>query len=368
MPVYKRGNSYTVRVQLNPDPATGKRREASKGRFKTKKGAKEYEVEWLIRIRRGEHVPPEKSTVLEFLNQWLDACKNSLSPTTHRRYEGIVKTHIAAHFGATPLQRLQPYEIQAMYNRLQDKLSPASVLYVHRVLHRALGQAVKWQVLLRNPAAIVEAPKIRQQERSVLSVAQTWIVLDESPEHLYIPILLAVTTGMRRGEIAALKWSDVDFDTGVLRVCRAMRYTDEGFKESTTKTDKSRRTIAITPGIVLALKKHRTTQKQNRWQLREGYFETGYICVWPDGRSLSPDVITKGFSRLAGKLGYNVTFHDLRHTHATMLFELGVPIKTVSERLGHSTTRLTQDTYTHVLPHMQEKAARIFDELFFRKA
>ena len=366
MPVYKKSpGSYYVRVSLKPDPATGNRREAKKGGFKTRKEAEAFEANWRVQIERGEYLPPSKQTVADYLKEWLESCKPSLSPTTYRRYTGIVNNQINAHIGKVKLQELQPYSIQQMYHAL--KLSPASVLYVHRVLHRALSQAVKWQLLYKNPAANVDAPRVRQQERSVLNTEQAWNIIELAPEHLRIPILIAVTTGMRRGEIMALRWTNLDLKAGVLRVLQAMRYCGkgEGFKPDHTKTDKSNRTVALSDGVIQALKDHRKQQTKNRMKVGPEYVNTGYVCTWPNGRPVSPDVVSRGFRKLATKLKYDVTFHDLRHSHATMLFEMGLNVKMVSDRLGHSTTRITQDTYQHVLPHMQEQVADVFDRGFF---
>jgi len=281
-----------------------------------------------------------------------------------------VKRHLIPALGAVLLAKIQPMHIQNCYSRalesgrLDNKggLSAQTVLHHHRVLHGALQQAVKWQLMVRNPADAVETPKPERKEMRALDEDMSaWLLEAAEGNKLYVPILTAITTGMRRGEILALRWRDVDFINGFIRVQRSIEQTRAGVRFKEPKKKKSRRPISM-PGLLIeALERHRSTQSQLKSALGADYEDNDLVCCYEDGRIWIPESFTSAYFQFTNKIGVNVRFHDLRHTHASQLLRAGVSAKVVSERLGHSAIAITMDTYSHILPGMQEEAAAKMD-------
>lgn len=241
-------------------------------------------------------------------------------------------------------------------------LSPQTVLHHHRVLREALGRAVKWQLLIRNPADAVEPPKAARREMRAISEAETaWLLEVAQGTRFYVPVLLAVTTGMRRGEFLALQWGDCDLSAGTVSVQRSIEQTNSGLRYKSPKGRKGRR-IVLLQLAVDALREHQRLQVQQKQALGEAYQNGDRVFAREDGSMWPPDSFTADFARLAKKAGLQgVRLHDLRHSHATQLLSSGVHPKVVSERLGHSTVGITLDVYSHVLPGIQEDAARKLD-------
>lgn len=292
--------------------------------------------------------------------------KPSLAGKTHERYAEIVNRHLVPAFGRTVLPNLQPIHIQAYYSqalesgRLDRKggLSAQTVLHHHRVLHGALHQAVKWRLLARNPADAVEPPKPEQKEMRALDEDRSaWLLAVAQGNRLYIPILLAITAGMRRGEILALRWIDVDLINNVIHVPRSLEQTNLGVRFKEPKKRKSRRPISIPLLLAEALQLHRQQQNEFKKALGAAYKDNDLVCCYDDGRIWVPESFTSLYFKFTRRVGVKVRFHDLRHSHASQLLRAGVSAKVVSERLGHSAIGITLDTYSHILPGMQEEAA-----------
>jgi integrase len=242
-------------------------------------------------------------------------------------------------------------------------LSAQSVVHLHRVLHRALAQAVKWQLRARNPVDAVEPPKPERREMRALDEDQTAELLSVlEGRRLYIPVLLAVTTGLRRGELLGLRWSDVDLASGTLTVQQTLEQTKDGLRFKSPKTHRSRRSIVLPEMTVEALGSHRAAQAEEKLALGPAWDEHGLVCPRQGGAPSAPDVFSTAFAAFVRRSGMKpFRFHDLRHSHATHLLRAGVHPKVVSERLGHSSVGITLDTYSHVLPGMQQDAVRLID-------
>jgi integrase len=243
-------------------------------------------------------------------------------------------------------------------------LSAQTVLHHHRVLRQALHQAVRWQLLMRNPADAVDPPRPRRREMQALDDDQIAQLLDAAKGgNHFMPVLIAVTTGLRRGEILALRWQDVDLNKGTLAVRQSLEQTKRfGLRFKEAKTQRSRRVVALPSLLVDALRKHRREQAKHRWALGAAYQDHGLVCPADDGAPQSPDALSAAFPHLVSRAGVpRVRFHDQRYTHATQLLNEGIHPKVVSERLGHSNIGITLDTYSHVLPGMQEEAAQRVD-------
>lgn len=370
-------SSWSIVLYLGRDPVTGKKRQKWQTFHGNKKQAQAEMTRLLHELNTGAYVEPVKLTLGAYLERWLvDYAKTNVSPKTYERYSEIVKKHLIPALGAMPIFNLKPLHIQGYYSRAlasgryqkgsastkERGLSAQTVLHHHRVLREALGRAVKWQLLVRNPADAVEPPKPPRKEMRALSEAETaWLLQVAMGTRFYVPVLLAVTTGMRRGELLGLHWKDVDLENGTASVQRSVEQTNAGIRFKSPKGRKGR-PITLLPITVEALREHKKFQQQQKRMLVADYNDQDLICAREDGSLWRPDTFTADFARLAMKAGLKgVRLHDLRHSHATQLLMNGVHPKVVSERLGHSTIGITLDIYSHVLPGLQEDAAKKLD-------
>lgn len=375
----QRGTAWYAVVDL-PRGADGKRKQKwHKLAARTKREAQQELAKLVADLARGTYVEPTRLTVAEYLERWLaDYAKPNVAPKTFERYEGIVRNHLVPALGSVPLAKLQPLHIQEYYSRaLQSgrrdrrpgNLSPTTVLHHHRLLREALGQAVRWQVIPRNPADAVEPPRPAAKELRVLTAEQVDRLLEVAKgTPLSMAILLAVATGMRRGEILALRWQDVDLEAGTISVRRALEQTRAGLRFKEPKTAGSRRVVVLPTFAVEVLRRHRVVQAEQRLRAGPAWEDHDLVVTTPTGRPLVNN-LRRDFRTLLARAGLPpVRFHDLRHSHATWLLAQGVHPKIVSERLGHSQVGITLNIYSHVLPAMQREAAEKLDRLFMGRA
>lgn len=370
--IKKRGKgSWRIVVDLPRGP-DGKRRQQSVTVRGPKREAEAKLATMLADIENGGFVEPSKLTVADFLERWLDHVATKTATKTHERYTEIVKLGICPRLGGIKLSNLSPIHIQDLYSELLARgrvrkpggLSAQTVLHYHRILASALKMAVKWRLIQHNPIDRAEPPRPKRAEIVVLSETETAELLDEvegSP--LYIPVLLAVTTGLRRGETLALRWSHVDLERQTISVQHSLEKSrSHGLRFKEPKTKRSRRTIAMLPMLTGALKRHRIAQAEANLRLGKPWDEDGLICSRADGSPINPNTLTSAFASFVRGLDIpQVTFQGLRHTHATHLLANGVHPKVTQERLGHSTIAVTMDLYSHVVPGMQEDAALTVD-------
>jgi integrase len=234
---------------------------------------------------------------------------------------------------------------------------------VHRVLSQALKQAIRWQLLTSNPSAAVTPPRIERREMKTLDAdAAAALIEIARGGTLFVPILLAVMTGMRRGEIAALRWRSIDLDGGQLAVVASTEQVRRDSREKPPKSGRSRRAIALPALMVDELRRHRLAQAQELLQLGVRPTDDTHVCLQTDGASWRPSMMTAAFARLLRASGLpRVRLHDLRHTHASHLLAANVHPKIVQERLGHASIAMTLDLYSHVVPGLQEEAAASAD-------
>jgi integrase len=372
-----RGDSWSIVLDLGRDPATGRRRQKWYTVAGTKKDAQRELTRLLREIDTGSFVEPSKTTLGKYLAEWLDSyARTAVAPKTFERYREIIGCHLGPALGKHILSQLRPLHIQAYYSLAlrsgrrpargrsdaPSGLSARTVLHHHRVLRQALAQAIKWQLLVRNPADSVEPPRPVPVEMHTLDEAQIAKLLDFASGNplLRLAILLAVTTGLRRGEIMALRWADLDLDAGSLAVRQSLEETKAGLAFKAPKTLKGRRTVALPALAIEGLRRHRAEQARVRLHLGPGYADNDLVCCHADGRPIHPQTITHAFIKLIDQHKSElprVSFHSCRHSHATILLRKGVHPKIVSERLGHATTGITLDIYSQVMPGMQEEAA-----------
>ena len=268
------------------------------------------------------------------------------------------------------LSNITPVQIKSVYNKMiEDGLSPKTVKNTHGVLRNALGQAVKWGKLNRNPTELVSLPRQEKNEMKVLSPDQAKVFIDATVNNRWKALFsLLVTTGMRPGEALGLKWTDVDLDSGKVTVCRSLTRIGRDWFLEEPKTARSRRTIPIPRNVVKDLEEHKEEQEEVKLKAQEGdYIDNGFVFATQVGSPLDKqNIVNRHFKPLLDSAGLpEIRLYDLRHTCATLLLSAGVNPKIVSERLGHASTTLTMDTYSHVLPDMQKSATEIIDDLLF---
>lgn len=371
--ITRRGKgSWRIKYEKGRDPESGNRLIG----YKTVRGKKSDAQQELTRILQsldsGSYVDPTAKTVSEYLRDWLDNyARHAVSGNTFERYEGIVTKHLIPALGHIRLVDLKPLAIQAYYTEALQSgrrdgaggLLPITVRHHHRVLFEALRQAVKWRLLAINPAETVDAPRADQKEIEILDAAELTVVLKTAkPTRSYPAILLAATTGMRRGEVLGLRWKDIDLDKAVLNVNHTLEETKAGLRLKEPKSRTSRRNIALPELTVRQLRQHRAQQSQERLQLGLGRDDKGYVFANLEGGPIRPRNLTKEFSRIVTRAGVRkVSLHSLRHSHASALLRDGVHVKVVSERLGHSNISITLQVYAHVMPSMQADAAALID-------
>ena len=353
------------------DPATGKRKRKWHSFNGTKRQAQIECARLISERQRDGFIEPNKLSLIAFFDHWLAHIKARVSPRSHERYGEIVRKNIVPALGAVRLSRLRPSQIAEVYTtaltsgRRDGKggLSPNTVVYMHRVIIQALAHAVRWELISRNPADAVEPPKVERQRLSTYDMAQTVELLAAAREtRIYIPVLLGVLCGLRRGEIIALRWRNVDFLRGQLAVEESAEQTGEGVRYKEPKSGRAR-TVAISATVAAELRAYRVRQAEELLKLGVAVTDETFVYTREDGHPVQPRSLTDSWQQMVAKTSLpRIRFHDLRHAHATHLLLSGVHPKVASERLGHSKVGITLDLYSHVLAGMQEDAAARVDD------
>ncbi|MDX0759994.1 tyrosine-type recombinase/integrase [Sinorhizobium medicae] len=355
-----------------PDPKTGKKKRKWHSFAGTKRQAQAECSRLIAEIKSSSYVEPTKQTVSEFLVEWLAFMKPTVSPKTHERYAEICEKSIGPLLGDVVLAKLKTDKIDAALAKALSEgrrdgkggLSPRTVHHMRRVLIKALSQAVTWDRLLKNPAAATAPPKVERQKMMAYDAGQTAVLIEAlRPTRMFVPMLLAVMCGLRRGEILALRWGDVELGDNrrMLSVRQSAEQTKDGVRYKTPKSGKAR-TVAMSSMMVTELKAHRARQAEEQLKLGIRLTDESFVVAQYDGRPLKPVSLTHEWTRQLAKISLpRIRFHDLRHTHASQMLAAGVHPKVASERLGHSTIGITLDLYSHVMPGMQADAAEQVD-------
>ncbi|HEY7063614.1 MAG TPA: site-specific integrase [Chloroflexota bacterium] len=338
----KRGVTWTVVIDLPRDPVTGKRRQQRLS-APSKREAEALLARALHEVQAGTFVEPVKLTLATYLQQWLERIQTTIRPSTYVVYERIIRQHLQPALGAVPITRLQPLQIQGYYSEQLMRLGTATVALHHSVLNRALRQAVRWRIIPHNPCEGTDPPRARNARFPVWSAEQIATFLDATADSYYHPLwLVALGSGMRLSELLALRWSDIDFRRGTLRVTKTLsQQRDHTFAPGSPKTDAGARTIDLPSSCLQALQ-----------ELRARSVTGVLVFTDPAGEQLQPGSVSARFGleqhRLRDLGLPRLRFHDLRHTAGTLMFENGEYPKAVSERLGHSSVGITMDRYGHV--------------------
>jgi integrase len=358
-------NRWYVVVDAPPGPDRRRRRKWH-GSWATRQEAEQAMTKIVGSVHDGTYVEPNKATVASFLaDEWLPAVRGSLRPSTMRLYRTLAEAYILPKIGAVPLRKLGPAQLNRLYAELLESgksdgspLGAETTRKVHRLLHRVLKDAVKWNRVARNVAAVADPPRAQRPRMEAWTAEQLGVFLDHvSEDRLYALWFLFATSGLRRAEALGLRWSDVDLDAGRASIRQTLAYVGTKATFSEPKTDSSRRLIELAPPTIDALRAHRSRQAEERLAIGPGYSTLGLLFTHVDGRPLSPSTVSRTFDRLVKGAGVpKITLHGLRHTFATLALLDGIPAKVVAEVLGHSSTRVTEDLYQHVTPGMKADA------------
>jgi len=376
----KSGRRWKVIVS-GTDPATGKRKRHTPV-FRTKREAERVEAKLKTELNEGTHVARQNLKFVGYAKEWLPAMKAQVRPSTWESYERNIRVHVIPRIGAISLQALTPTHLNKMYADLLadgrrpgkgDRrgkgagLSPRTVAYIHTILHRCLGDAARDGLVQRNVAAVARPPKQGGSDKTEL---RTWTpaelraflthIEDDFRWWLYPVIHVAATTGMRRGEVLGLRWNRVDLDAGRVSIQETVVCVGHEVCFSKPKTHKGKRSVPLDPttvAVLRALHKAQTTHSLDGSDL---------VFRNDAGGPLDPESVSLVFNRRVKSSGLpRIRFHDLRHTFATLALQANVPLKVVSDILGHANISITGDCYSHVIPSMQEDATSRVAALVF---
>jgi integrase len=353
-----------------PDPVTGKRRRRWHSFSGTKREAQIECARLISELQGGAYVESGKLSLGLYLDKWLVHISPLVTPKTFERYSGIVANNLKPALGGIALTKLQPMHISEAYAKAltggrrdgKGGLSARSVHHCHTILKQALGQAVRWRILPYNPTEAVEPPRVERGTMTTYDLAQTGSLLNATRgTRMFVPTMLAVLCGLRRGEICGLVWKHVDLAAGQLAVTCSAEQTKAGVRYKEPKSGRAR-TVALSATVVEELRRHRLEQAEGLLRLGVRATEDAFVFAQLDGAPYPPDRLTRAWISFAEKSPLpRIRFHDLRHAHATHLLGAGVHPKVASERLGHSRVGITLDLYSHATPGMQREAADIVD-------
>jgi len=305
--------------------------------------------------------------VKHYLEQWLEQVhKPSIRVGSYVTYQSVLNTHVYPAIGHIQLQKLTPQQLQAFYASMTDEgLSAKTVHLIHAVLHKALDHAIEWGMVTRNITNSVSLPRKTRYEIKPLTGEQCQKLLQVARGHQFEG-LLTVATGMRRGELLALRWQDVDLERKTLQVRRAVdQLPHRGYIENEPKTARGIRQIELPQFVIDALKKQRAYQSEQRQKAGEKWEDHNLVFTNAHGKYIPPKLLWKKYKALLAEAQLpNIRFHDLRHSAATLMLTMGVHPKVVQELLGHSQISMTLDIYSHVLPSMHRDAMSKLDDIF----
>ena len=340
---------------------------------KTREEVSKQMVTALAELNAGRTLPDEKVTLENFLESWLEGtAKARVRTSTYRRYRTLIKNHINPHVGKIPVGKLSPQQAQRLWTTLQKAdLSGRTIIQVRAVLRTALNQALRHGLTNRNSAALTDAPKPSQFEHVYLTADESKALLEAAKGHkLEALITLALTTGLRMGEILGLTWNEIDLEAKQLRVSQQQQRVGDELVLIEPKTSKSKRSIPLTQIAVDALKSHRQHQIDlHRVDSGRDRIVSGRVFVNERGAPLENSTALRQFYRLLDKSGLKrMRLHDLRHSCATLLVSMGVHPRLIMELLGHSTIAMTMNVYSHVSPEIARQTATAMESMFAPKA
>jgi integrase len=359
-------DTWTLTVEAGRDPATGRRKQKFRTVRGTEREADTALARFVAEVDMGVDVEPSRLTVATYLGEWLDrqALKveaGSLKRRTFERYRELVRLHANPAIGVIPLGKLRAVHVERAYQAARDKgLSERTVLHLHRVMFTALRDAVRLQYIARNVAESVEPPRPRTRDVEPLAVPTIPLILEAvAGTDLEVPTLIALGTGMRRGEVLGLRWKDLDLDAGTARLSQTL--SDDGSFD-VPKTHRSR-TFHVPGFVITALRAKRRAQNERRLLCGAGWVDLDLVVDRGDGGPMRVTALSQRFRYAMTKAGIDLHFHALRHGNATLSLSAGIDLKVTSQRLGHSAIGITGDLYTHVADELDRRAAQKLDDL-----
>jgi integrase len=362
----KERTSWYVVLDLGIDNG-GRRRQKWHGSFRTRKDAEVARARLANDLHRGAYITPDRRTLSEWaIDSWLPMMATRIKPSTLHSYRRNLEIHVLPPLGRKPLQQITPMMLNTLYANLaspapeRDQLSSKTISYIHTIIHKALADATDADLLGRNPADRAKPPRPNHHPSGVQSwdadELATFLRATEATRLSAIWRLVAMT-GMRRGEVLGLRWTDVDLDTARLSVRHAIVAVGYKMIESTPKSH-SARVVDLDYDTVAALRRHHERQDDERAEWGADYENHGLVVAKQNGTPIHPHTFSQSFERIVASIGLRrIRLHDLRHTHASLALKAGVPVKVISERLGHESPAFTLKQYAHVIPGMQAEAA-----------
>ncbi|MGG3665199.1 tyrosine-type recombinase/integrase [Bacillus gobiensis] len=369
----KKGYTYSFTIELGRDPITKKRKQITRRGFATKREAEKVANEIENQINKDTYIVDSKMTLKEYLNKWLDlAAKRKVRETTFTNYKRAIDYRVIPVLGHFQLSELKSTHFEQFINSLiQDGLSERYIEYIYTVLYGALEKAVDWELIIKNPLKKVDIPRGRRRKTITWSREELNRFLDHakfSDITYYMAFKLDAYTGLRRGELLGLKWSDVDFSENRINVSRSLIYDKQGFRFGPVKTEKSERSVKVDKKVMEELRSYKAKQSELKMAIRSEYDDQNLIFARKDGQPIYFRTFTTVFNRSIKEANVpKIRVHDIRHTHATLMLEAGASLKDVQERLGHSSIQMTGDIYAHVTPVMQEKSSQAFSDYLEEK-
>ena len=349
----KKGTTWTAYYYLGYD-ANGKKKYSTKRGFRTHRDAETWLAQLTTELHMGEYREPTDKTVSEFLEEWLDYKRDFVRARSIEIYSQTIQKRIIPYIGKVKLRDLKPTHLRDLYSTLQrkQKLSARTVAQTHHMLHDALDRALKWEIVTRNVTDAVDPPRIAKKKFEIWTLDQVRNFLTHPSvlsHRFYVMFLLALTTGMRHGELLGLRWQDIDLDNGRLSVRHNLSWVGNEYVLGPPKSESGERDIIVPSAVIAALKAHKSRQNEDRLKMHNAYVNRDLVICRINGDFVSETYLRKTFIRLTEQAGLpRIRVHDLRHTHASLLLELGAQMKVIQEQLGHSTLSTTADVYTHL--------------------
>ena len=361
------------RIWFDVNEGGSPRKQRTKTVYGTEADANHHLRETLSALHTNDYSEPSKVTVGALLDTWLEAYAAQKRASTFHGYESNVRLYLKPEIGHIRLSKLEATDIETAYARIQKRgLSRRTVLYAHRVLHKALQYAVRKKLIKFNPAGrdFMDAPPSPKSEARAMTPDERNAYLEalETPawrsSPWYAPFKLDYFTGLRRGELLGLKWDAIDLDRGVLSVVRTLeRVHHKGLLVGEPKSRSSKRAVSLPSTAVAVLRELQARQAAQRLMAGPAWADEGFLFTRADGHPLDPDSASKAFLRLMRQMSIEgVHLHTVRHTHATLLLENGVHLKVIQSRLGHESIQITADTYAHVSQGLDADAAEVFEQ------
>jgi integrase len=353
---------WAIVVSLGRDPETGKARQQWAPVRGTATDAERELRQLLGQVDSGSHIAGHRQSLAEYLDDWLEHMRTRVRPATWNRYAYLLHRDVVPVIGDVELGKIRPIHVQAVVDAMGARgLAARTTLQCYRVLSSALRQAVRWQLIGTNPANAVQPPRIERAKLTVLdSEGLAKLLKAARGTDLELPVLLAATTGLRRGELCGIRWSDIEKTTEgtVVRVTGSVQRVAGKLVRVDPKTQRARRTVGLPEPVADRLRHHRKEQTERRLALGKSWADNGLVLERGDGGAVDPDHLTHGVHKLGEAQGFKgLRLHDLRHAYASTLLRHGVHPKIVSEALGHASAAFTMDVYQHITPTLQRAAA-----------